>query len=132
MSQIDGHDAMTAFDTTPRKALTDQQRAKLFLDAGGKCAVCTRKIRVGEKWHDDHIVALMNGGGNEITNRRVICYWCHKGKTKEDHRTAAKGRAVATKHFVPRTQRDERRGFRGWRKFNGQVVYARQKRLDLD
>ena len=123
MSQIDGHDAMTAFDTTPRKALTAQQRAKLFLDAGGKCACCTRKIRPGEVWHDDHIVALMNGGGNEITNRRIVCHWCHKGKTKADHQVAAKARAVATKHFVPRKQQGKRGGFRGWRKFNGAAVW---------
>ena len=123
---------MTAFETTPRRSLTDQQRAKLFLDAGGTCSVCTRKIHAGEEWHDDHIVALMNGGSNDLTNRRVICDWCHKPKTREDHRIAKKARAVATKHVVPRSQQERKGGIRGWRKFNGQVVYAKQRRLDLD
>lgn len=99
---------MSAFDTTPRARLTDQQRAKLFLDAGGKCSICTRSIRAGEIWHDDHETALMNGGSNEIDNRRVVCEWCHKGKTRADHVVAKKARDVSTKHVVPASQRQKR------------------------
>jgi 5-methylcytosine-specific restriction endonuclease McrA len=97
-----------AFDTTPRQRLTDQQRARLFLDASGQCAVCTRSIRPGEVWHDDHETALMNGGGNEIENRRVICRNCHVPKTTADHAVATKARDVATKHVVPHAMRKKR------------------------
>ena len=97
-----------AFKHTPRERLTDQQRAKLFLDAGGRCYVCTRKIRPGETWEDEHENALETGGGNEIENRRVICQNCHKPKTVKDHKTAAKIRAVAVSHIIPNSQRQKK------------------------
>ena len=95
-----------AFSTTPRKSLTEQQRAKLFLEAGGKCAVCTRRI-VAEVWHADHATALENGGSNEWSNYRVICKNCHKPKTKADHATASRTRDKAVAHVVPGHYREK-------------------------
>lgn len=95
-----------AFRHVPRKDLTDQQKAKLFLDAGGKCAgPCGRKLRSADVWHADHIIALENGGTNDVSNFQVLCEWCHKPKTADDHGKAAKTRAIATAHVVPTSQR---------------------------
>ena len=88
-----------AFRHEKRAYLTDQQRAKLFLDAGGKCAICTRKIRIGEVWEADHVIALEVGGDN--SRWQVLCPFCHKAKSAADHKQAAKGRDVATSLIVP-------------------------------
>lgn len=100
-----------AFSTTPRVRLTEQQRAKLFLEAEGKCAVCTRRI-VAEVWHADHATALENGGSNEWSNLRVICKNCHKPKTRDDHGQASRTRDKAVAHVVPGAYRTKSSRFR--------------------
>lgn len=90
-----------AFRTEERTRLTPQQRAKLFLDRGGKCHKCGRKLRAGDKWIDEHIQALENGGTNDWSNRGITCSWCFPVKNREDDAIAAKTRHVAVKHYVP-------------------------------
>lgn len=97
-----------AFRHEKRKQLTDQQRAKLFLDREGKCHRCTRKIRPGEIWYDEHLNALETGGTNDWSNRYLTCAWCFPKKNAEDHAKAAKIRAVATKHIVHASQRQRK------------------------
>ena len=92
-----------AFKHEKRAYLTDQARAKLFLDAGGKCAICTRKIRIGEVWEADHVIALEVGGDN--SRWQVLCPFCHKAKSAADHKQAAKGRATTTSLIVPNKHR---------------------------
>lgn len=108
-----------AFRHEPRQRLTDQQRAKLFLDKGGKCHRCGRKLRSGEKWVAEHLIALSVGGDNSPGNWDVTCEWCLPEKNREDAAKAAKGRAVVVSCYVPR---DQREGKRGWKpkgsKFN--------------
>lgn len=95
-----------AFATTPRLRLTPQQRAKLFLEADGKCAVCTRRI-VSEIWHVDHATALELGGTNDWSNLRVICKNCHTPKTRDDHGKASHARDKAVAHVVPGVYRSK-------------------------
>lgn len=87
------------------------------------CHRCRRKLRPGDDWIDEHLVALENGGTNDLSNRGITCTWCKPHKDAEDHKKAAKSRHVATAHVVPTKRRDKRRGFKGWRKFNGEVVW---------
>lgn len=99
----------TAFSPpTPRKVLTDQQRAKLFLDLSGQCHKCTRPIRPGEKWIAEHVRALQNGGTNEPENWGLTCSNCLPVKNAEDAKIAAKARHVITKHLVPSDQRQRK------------------------
>ena len=86
-----------AFHTNERKPLTPQQKARLFYERGGRCHRCKRKLRPGDKWTDEHVSALQNGGTNAWENRDITCSWCFKPKNKEDAKKAAKGRAVATR-----------------------------------
>jgi 5-methylcytosine-specific restriction endonuclease McrA len=118
-----------AFRHAPRERLTDQERAKLFLDRKGKCHRCTRKIMHGEKWSDEHVIALENGGTNAWENRDISCSWCKPLKDGEDHKKAAKTRAVAVANIIPPSQRQKkgrpipgskRSGFK--KKMNGEVV----------
>ena len=100
---------MNAFTTTPRRSLTDQQSAALFLERGGKCGICGRKVRSGERWDWDHILALSNGGQNDRDNLQIACGICHASKTKADAKTAAKTRSVATRGIVPEAHRKKSR-----------------------
>lgn len=118
-----------AFKHAPRQRLTDQERAKLFLDRGGRCHVCGRKLRSGDTWQLDHVIALEVGGTDTLDNLAPCCSWCHKGKTAEDHGKAAKVRAVAVACILPLGQRQKksrpmpgskRSGFK--KKMNGEVV----------
>lgn len=97
-----------AFHTNERKPLTDQQRAKLFLEHEGRCHKCTRKIMHGEVWYDEHVQALQNNGTNEWGNRALTCKNCFPKKNAEDAAKAAKTRAVATNHIIPVSQRQKR------------------------
>ena len=92
----------------PRQRLTDQQRAKLFLDKGGKCHRCHRKLRSGEKWIAEHLVALSTGGDNSPENWDVTCEWCLPEKNREDAGKTAKMRAVAVSCYVPSGERQKK------------------------
>jgi len=113
-----------AFTTNPRKPLTPQQKAKLFLERGGRCHRCNRRLGPSDTWTVEHIQALQNGGDNSWGNLHLCCSWCLAPKNAEDAKKAAKTRAVATKHVVPKSERRSQRGFRGWRRMNGEIRWA--------
>lgn len=99
------------FQHEPRRRLTAQERAEIFAACNGHCAECRRKLGPADRWDADHTIALENGGTNDLTNFRVLCEWCHKPKTADDHGTAAHARWTYTRHTVPR----EFRRSRSWR-----------------
>lgn len=114
-----------AFRHERRKRLTAQQRAKLFLDQGGRCYICGLAVR-GD-WEAEHPIALENGGAADQP-LMVVCEPCHKPKTARDHGMAAKARAVAVAATVPRRYRRKTRPMpgskdSGWKKpMNGPPV----------
>jgi 5-methylcytosine-specific restriction protein A len=60
-------------------------RLRLFEACGGRCQLCTRQTRAGDRWVADHIQAIINGGANRETNLQIICDWCdRKVKTPAD------------------------------------------------
>jgi 5-methylcytosine-specific restriction protein A len=89
------------FHHEPRRRLSPQERAKIFADHEGKCAKCTRPLRARDRWDADHILALENGGTNDLSNFRPLCEWCHGSKTADDHAQAGHNRRTYTKHYVP-------------------------------
>lgn len=97
-----------AFKHIPRERLTDHERAELFLEKGGRCHKCTRKIRPGNKWIAEHLHALCLGGDNKWANWDITCEWCLPKKNAEDATKAAKGRAIAVAHVIPPSQRQKR------------------------
>lgn len=116
-----------AFRHEPRQVLTDQQRVKLFLERGARCegSCGNRKLRTGIVWHVDHIDALENGGTNDPSNLQILCSWCHKPKTAQDHSKAAKMRAVAVSTYLPRSQKTPK-----GRPMMGTVRSGWRKRMD--
>lgn len=114
---------MNAFVHEPRQRLGDRDRAKLFLERGGCCHRCTRKLGPKDDWIVEHLVALENGGTNAWDNLTVTCSWCKPAKDGEDHKAAAHSKRVSVKHVVPKKRREKRGGFRGWRKFDRTIVW---------
>lgn len=110
------------FKTTARRTLTPKQRAEFFAEREGECACCGRRIRPGEKWDVDHIVSLENQGSNDPENLQLLCEFCHGAKTPADRKQAATTRRKNTKNIVPRAHQ-KRSGFKGWRKFDGSIVW---------
>lgn len=98
-----------AFRHEPRIKRTDQQFAKIFLDRGGRCHVCTRRLGSGIKYQFDHIIALEDGGTDDDSNIAPCCEVpCHRDKTKSDHGKAAKIRDLAVSHVIPPSRRQKK------------------------
>ena len=54
-----------------------------FERARGRCEMCGTQLQPAE-WECDHVVALKDGGTNELENLRVLCRPCHRAKTRRD------------------------------------------------
>ena len=89
------------FHHEKRKVFSPTERAKILVDAGERCAKCTREIGIGVDWDVDHIIALENGGTNDASNLQVLCDWCHVPKTSDDHRSASRSKRVYVSQRVP-------------------------------
>lgn len=57
-----------------------------FERARGRCEACgVGPLKSGE-WESDHIVDLLDGGTNALSNLAILCLSCHKRKTAEARR----------------------------------------------
>ena len=65
-------------------------KLRVFEHHNGICHRSGRKIRPGELWQCDHIVALVNGGEHRESNLAPILLDEHKIKTAEDVALKAK------------------------------------------
>lgn len=63
-----------------RTQISSKTRFEVFKRDGNKCKLCGA---TAEKTNleIDHIIARINGGGNEISNLRVLCHECNMGKS---------------------------------------------------
>lgn len=93
------------FDHVPRKRFTPQERAEVFVLRNGICHRCERKLGPQDHWILEHVIALENGGTNDIENMDVTCSWCEPEKTAEDHGKAGHARRAFTRHVVPSEHR---------------------------
>lgn len=89
--------------------------------AKGCCESCGVTIRGGNGPHYDHVIPDALGGAPTFDNCRCLCRTCHGLKTSDhDVPMIAKGKRIKARHV---NAKDKRRGFRGWRKFDGTAVY---------
>lgn len=103
----------TSFTHEKRGSMTGQRALRIFEAGGGRCAgPCGRKLFASDDWHVDHIIALENGGTDDDTNLQILCGWCHKPKTADDHALAGHGRRMAVNAFVPKEYRGTGKGWR--------------------
>ncbi len=63
-----------------RAAIKPSVRWRVLERDGQKCTVCGRTAADGAKLEVDHIVAVADGGGDEESNLRVLCWSCNRGK----------------------------------------------------
>lgn len=74
-------------------------RLRVFERCEGKCGQCGRKIRTGEGWTLEHLIALVNGGENRERNLGVTCDWCLPVKNAADVAQKAKSARIRQKHL---------------------------------
>lgn len=99
-------------DDTP---IPPRVRLRVFETHNGVCYLSGRKIRAGEAWECDHIIALVNGGENRESNLAPALKQAHREKTNADVALKAKIARVRAKHLgisKPKT-RWPSRGVRG-------------------
>lgn len=98
---------------TDDSATPPRVKARIYLDAKGRCAHCTRFIDghalVAEY---DHVIPIIIGGKNRESNLQLLCSECHKSKTKLDVKIKAKVARVRMKHIgIRKPSRLQSRGF---------------------
>jgi 5-methylcytosine-specific restriction protein A len=110
----------------PRKALTRNQRAKLFDAHKGICVICKNKIHAerGESWIDEHINPREISADDSLANRGPAHVACAREKTKTDVKLIAKVKRNRANHLGIKKPRSITR----WRKFNGTIVTASRSR----
>jgi RNA-directed DNA polymerase len=56
----------------------ERQRFKLWLEQGGRCALCEQQLDSAAAIDDHHIVYRMHGGSNALANRVLLHTVCHR------------------------------------------------------
>ena len=74
-------------------------RLRVWDRCEGRCGQCGRKIRPGEGWTLEHLIALINGGANAEHNLGVTCDWCLPTKNAADVAEKAVTARVRSKHL---------------------------------
>ena len=74
-------------------------RLRVFEAHGGICHITGRKIRPGDAWDLDHVLALCNGGENRESNLAPAIREAHRAKTADDVKQRAKDDRVRKKHL---------------------------------
>ncbi len=100
---------------TDNTAAPPRVKARIYLDAEGKCKCCTRFIDGSALVAEyDHAIPLIIGGQNRETNLQLLCSECHAKKTKLDVKLKAKVARVRAKHIgiAPKRQKIQSAGFR--------------------
>lgn len=65
-----------------RKTLTVAEKEELVKSQNNKCNICELECK---KFQYDHIIALANGGTNDMENLQALCVNCHKEKTIDEN-----------------------------------------------
>lgn len=68
-------------DDTP---VPDRVKLRVFMAHDGVCHIAGRKIRPGEPWDAEHVVAIINGGQNRESNLAPALRSKHPEKTARD------------------------------------------------
>lgn len=109
---------------SPDTPIPARVKLRNFDAHGGICHISKRKIRAGEAWDSDHVIAIINGGENRESNLAPALRARHIEKTALD---------IAEKSLVARKRKSHvltkqpskwgcGRGSRFKKKMNGQTV----------
>jgi 5-methylcytosine-specific restriction protein A len=79
------------------QAIPPRVKLRIWERCAGKCALTGRKLRPGDPYDFDHIIALINGGQHREFNLQVVTRVAHKEKTAEDLAIKSKTYRMAAK-----------------------------------
>lgn len=104
-------------------AVPPRVRLRVFEKYDGTCYLSGIKIRPGDKWELEHIIALINGGEHRESNMAPALVGPHKEKSKEDQKLKAKIARVRKRHLGIKKK--------GWtipgRRFNGTPIPSKKR-----
>lgn len=109
---------------SPNAKIPARVRLRVFERHNGKCHLTKRRIRAGEAWECDHVIALCNGGEHRESNLAPALGEPHKIKTKSDVREKSKVARLRKRHLGIKKDRT----IRAWRKFDKTAVFAPRER----
>jgi 5-methylcytosine-specific restriction protein A len=110
-----------------RDEFSKKTKIQAWQRCGGRCECgCNQKILGTPEYH--HRLACALGGSNEFENCVVMSKRCHRlithGDGLDGNSAIDKSQRILEKRAGVRTKRG---GFRGWRTFNGEIRYARDR-----
>ena len=106
-------------DDTPAPA---RVRLRVFERCQGRCGICDRLIRAGERWTLEHIIAICNGGPNAESNLDITCCNCLAAKNAADIAEKSHIARIAKKHHLPKPISKWGKGSKWKRKVSGETV----------
>ncbi|MEU7656820.1 HNH endonuclease signature motif containing protein [Micromonospora taraxaci] len=109
---------------TDDAAIPPRVRLRVFDAHNGICHISGRRIQAGEPWDIDHVIALINGGEHRESNMAPALRDKHRAKTVEDVAIKSRDNRKRAKSLGIK----KRTSFRGWRKMNGDIVFAKEVR----
>jgi 5-methylcytosine-specific restriction endonuclease McrA len=109
-----------------RQEFSEKVKVAAFERARGRCERCTALLAGSNRPQYDHSTPDAVDGPPTLANCVVLCRNCHGRKTSEkDVPEIAKTKRIRAKHANAAGK--PRGGFRGWRAFNGEIRYARDR-----
>ena len=84
---------------TPDTPIPPRVKLRVFERHGGVCYLSGRKIRAGEAWEADHVIAIINGGPNRESNLKPALKAAHRIKSDADLAEKSKVYRVKGKHL---------------------------------
>jgi len=109
--------------TNDDQAIPARVKVRIFEKYEGTCYLSDIKIRPGDKWECEHIIALSNGGEHRESNLAPALADPHKEKTKSDMKIKAKIARVRKRHLGIKKK--------GWtipgRKFDGTPIPSKRR-----
>jgi 5-methylcytosine-specific restriction enzyme A len=114
---------------SPRREFSKKTKRLAWDRCEGRCegmlpdGRCNAPLDLG-CFHYDHIDPDWFSKDNELANCAVICRPCHTAKTADDVADIAKSKRIQDRQKGIR----KRSSFRGWRRFNGEPVFAEKNR----
>ena len=71
--------------TERRQRFSEEQLLRLEKSQMGRCALCGTLLTQGAEPHLDHIVPVVFGGQEDISNTQILCKECNLGKSDSIH-----------------------------------------------
>ena len=106
-----------------RQEFSKATKLAAWRKSGGYCDHCCRKLFPGNtEYHHDKECTF--GGAGTLANVVVLCRQCHAAVTSRRAAVIAQSNRQRNKHLGIRRKPSR---WRGWRKFNGEIVWNNKK-----